>query len=74
MTNFKADISNTLLAVVPDTLSNQCQFGRPVKATKVLLGPGGKPLKGKDTAILRKNNTFTKEVYAFEELCMPLLG
>lgn len=75
-TMFKIDTGADVTAV-PEQLYVQGQFRKLVRATKILYGPGGIPLKlkGKFAATLSNSKHSTREeVYVVEGLCTPLLS
>ncbi|KAE8276982.1 hypothetical protein D5F01_LYC25286 [Larimichthys crocea] len=73
---FKIDTGADVTAV-PEQLYAQGQFNKLARATKILYGPGGVPLKlkGKFTAVLSNSKHSThEEVYVVEGLRTPLLS
>ncbi|KAE8281698.1 Retrovirus-related Pol polyprotein from transposon 17.6 Protease [Larimichthys crocea] len=73
---FKIDTGADVTAV-PEQLYAQGQFNKLARATKILYGPGGVPLKlkGKFTAVLSNSKHSThEEAYVVEGLRTPLLS
>lgn len=73
---FKIDTGADVTAV-PEQLYAQGQFSKLARATKILYGPDGVPLKlkGKFTAVLSNSKHSThEEVYVVEGLRTPLLS